>query len=73
MILKIDMYTVQCDNCKCTSGDYPNDYSAWNDEYVAVEDALNLGWEKYNNNHYCPECYEYDDEDNLVVKIERKK
>lgn len=73
MILKVDMYTVQCDNCKCTSGDYPSEYSAWNDKNGAEEEAMESGWTREEDNHYCPECYEYDDEDNLVVKKERKK
>lgn len=29
-------------------------------------------WIKEEHNHYCPDCYEYDDDDNLIIKIERK-
>lgn len=71
MIKEVTMYTVQCDNCKCTSGDN-SDYAAWEGEESALIDAHEDGWVKVDDKHYCPDCYYYDSEDNLQVVKSRK-
>lgn len=76
MIVEVKMFTVQCDNCeKVYEGD---DYAAWNDEGYAVECAENSGWYKDfesngPNKHYCPKCFAFDDEDNLVINPNPEK
>lgn len=68
---KVEMFTVICDNCKEDLG-ADSDYSCYNDSNYAEEVAMESDWLKEDGNHYCPKCYEYDDEDNLIIKIDRK-
>jgi hypothetical protein len=72
MIVKVDMYTVKCDNCGITSGEN-SDYSCWCDAEYAEEDATESDWINEGEKHYCPDCYSYDDEDNLVLNQKRFK
>lgn len=61
------MYTVVCDNCgKDSNAD--SDFSCWNDEDWAQELAMESDWIKEEDKYYCPDCYEYDDDDNFVIK-----
>jgi hypothetical protein len=67
-VLKMDYYTIECDNCKKVYIDDHNGYSAWADESDAFENASNDNWIEEEGNHYCNECWSYDDEDNLIIK-----
>ena len=71
MIKEVQMFTVVCDNCKLDIGTV-GEYSAWNDENYAETNAMESDWQKEEDKHYCPDCFEYDDEDNFVVKKERE-
>jgi hypothetical protein len=69
MIKEVTMYTVICDNCgeDCNAS---AEFSSWSDGFWAEEMALEIDWikgEKFDT-HYCPDCYYYDEEDNLVIK-----
>ena len=67
MIKEVKMYTVICDCCgkdACAG----TDYASWNESSYVEEIAVEDGWLCDDEHHYCPECYEFDDEDNLVVK-----
>ena len=67
-IEKVEMYTVICDNCGWDVGVY-DEFAAYNNAAYASENAVdNFDWVKQDENHYCPKCYEYDDEDNLILK-----
>ena len=67
MLKEVKMYTVVCDNCgKDVNKDA--EYSAWNDKNYAVEVAMESDWIKENDKHYCPDCFTYDDDDNLLIK-----
>lgn len=68
MILKMDYYTVKCDNCGKLYSDEHCGYTAWADEYGAIQNASDADWLKEDDKDYCPDCYEYDDEDNLIIK-----
>ena len=68
---KVEMYTVVCDNFKLDIGT-DAEYSCWNDELYAETSAMESNWIKEEDNHYCPDCFEYDDNDNLIIKKERK-
>lgn len=66
-VKKVEMFTVICDNCGkdvCEG----QEYSCWNDEQGAKEIAMESGYITEGDKHYCEDCYEYDDEDNLVIK-----
>lgn len=67
-IKKIEMYTVICDNCN-KSADENTDYSCWNDSGYAEEVAQEANFIKENNKHYCNNCYEYDEDDNLIINL----
>jgi len=71
-VKKVEMFTVLCDNCGedvCQG----QEYSCWNDEGYAKEIAMESGYISEDDKHYCEDCYEYDDEDNLVIKTVAKK
>lgn len=70
-IKKVEMFTVVCDNCKLDIGTV-GEFAAWNDELGAKEVAMESGWIREEEKHYCPDCYEYDDEDNLEIKKDRE-
>lgn len=68
---KVEMHTVICDNCQMDIGMY-NEYSCWNDENYAEENAMESDWHRQEDKHYCPDCYTYDDDDNFILVEERK-
>lgn len=70
-IQKVEMFTVVCDNCK-KSADSGTDYYCWSDESTAKDVAIEAGFINEEGFDYCPDCYEYDDDDNLTIKSERK-
>jgi hypothetical protein len=66
MVKEVKMYTIVCDNCGAdVNGD--SGYSCW-DSVRAIEDIRKeASWEKVGDKHYCNDCFEYDDDDNLVI------
>ena len=70
MITKEIFYGVKCNRCKEDFLDY-NDHSFWIDENSAVEQAIESEWIEENNKHYCPNCYDYnEEEDKNIIKEE---
>jgi hypothetical protein len=70
MIKEVKMYTVCCDNCGRDAFE-DGEFSAWSCSSFALECAEDESWiidEELFDTHYCPSCYYYDDEDNLVIK-----
>ena len=67
MIKEVKMYTVICDNCGIDVNE-SEEISCWGDEGYAEDCAMEADWIQEDGNHYCPDCFEYDDEDNLVIK-----
>ena len=67
MIKEIIMYTVACDNC---GRDVNRDleFSCWADKQTSVDIAQDLDWHKEGEKHYCPNCFEFDDNDKLIIK-----
>jgi len=71
MIKTVIMYTVICDNCgKDCNKD--NEYSCWSDVSYTEDVSLEANWHKEDDKHYCPDCYSWDDDDNLVLKLIEK-
>lgn len=69
MIKPVTMYSVICDRCGKTFIDEFNGIVAWLDEGTAKEQAMESEWAEIGNKHYCPDCYEFDDElDEYVPK-----
>lgn len=72
MIEEVTMYTVVCDNCGKDSNENA-DYSCYNDKHRAEETAVENEWYKEigkgeENKHYCPDCFHFDDDDQLIIK-----
>lgn len=67
MIKEVTMYTVICDNCGkdvCEG----SGYACWDDKGYVKDIAIDSGWIKHEDKHYCSNCYEYDDNDELIIK-----
>jgi len=69
MIQKLDMYSVYCDNCNTLC----NDEMVFHCKSTAIEDAQECYWQVVDDKHYCPDCYSWDSDDNLVIDISRTK
>jgi hypothetical protein len=64
MIKEITMYSILCNKCGkdvCEE----DEYSGWNDQGYVNDIAMENGWHIDEDAHYCPDCYEYDEEDNI--------
>lgn len=69
MIKSVTMYSVVCDRCGKTFIEEFNGIAAWLDEGTAKEQAMESEWAEIGDKHYCPDCYEFDDElDEYVPK-----
>lgn len=72
MIKEVKMYSVICDRCGKAFIDEFNGIMAWLDEGTAKEQAMESEWTEIDDKHYCPDCYEFDDElDEYVPKKKR--
>jgi hypothetical protein len=69
MLKEVKMYTIVCDRCGCDVN-ADADYSCWNDENYVDEIRQEAGWEKVDEKHYCTDCFEYDDNDELIINQE---
>jgi hypothetical protein len=67
MLKELKMFTIVCDGCGCDVNK-DSGYAGWNDEEYVEDIRMEAGWEKIENNHYCTDCFEYDDNDELVIK-----
>ena len=67
MIKEVTMYTVVCDGCGKDSNK-DSGYAGWNDKGYAIDIAICENWEKKEDKHYCTDCYEYNDDDEVVLK-----
>ena len=69
MIKPVTMYSVVCDRCGKPLIDEFNGIGAWLGEGTAKEQAMESEWIEIGDKHYCPDCYELDDElDEYVPK-----
>lgn len=67
MYKEFQTFTLICDNCGKDSN-AECEYCGWDDKDYVLDCAKEDNWIEENDKHYCPDCYEYDDEDNLVLK-----
>ena len=66
MIKEVKMYTVICDNCGVDVCE-GKEISAWGEESWVEEIAENAEWH-IDKGHYCPDCFYYDDNDELKIR-----
>lgn len=64
------MFTVVCDNCGADSNE-GEEYSAWNVKSFAEDCAIEGGWLKEGDRHYCGNCFSYGDNDELKIDESR--
>jgi hypothetical protein len=67
MITPKEMYTLHCDGCGKDICD-GTEHSAWDSKAWLEEMAENEYWEIINGQHYCPDCFMYDEDDQLIIK-----
>lgn len=73
MIKEVTMYSVVCDRCGKTYG-VDDGIDCWVDICTAREQAMESEWVEIGDKHYCPDCYEFDDElDEYVPKKESRR
>jgi acetylornithine deacetylase/succinyl-diaminopimelate desuccinylase-like protein len=66
MIIAEVFYGIKCNRCgEIYDG---GDFSFWNDEGTAIENATEADWAELNGKHYCTDCHELG-EDRDVVKV----
>ena len=77
MIKEVTMYSATCDHCKKHWHDDDNGWCAMSDEssleFVLEEEGWHFGDgdEGVDGEHYCPECWGYDDDNNFVLTKSR--
>lgn len=67
MIKPVTMYSVVCDRCGKPFIDEFNGIVAWLDEGTAKEQAMESEWVEIGDKHYCPDCYEFNDNSEKYV------
>lgn len=64
MLLKKEFFSIKCDCCGCIA-----DECMW---HKTEEDARCVagesGWLFHHDKAYCPECWDFDGNDNLIIK-----
>ena len=61
------LYTITCDRCGETFIN-DNNNSAWYDPATVEEEAYEADWHSVSSHHYCPNCYQEDDDGNRTIK-----
>ena len=68
MILQRLFYNIECDCCHCQL-----DEENWWDSKEENEIFLfGRGWKEFGDRHYCEDCWEYDDDDNIATADGRR-
>jgi len=71
MIKEFKCFTFLCDNCGFDlneESEFAGFDSVSANEYIARE----ADWHIDGNNHYCPDCYYIDDDDNIAINTKSK-
>lgn len=62
-LVKEYFYNIECDACGCLCDD-----ELWMaDSQGAQETADESGWQKLGEKNYCPKCWKYDENDNIIT------
>ncbi len=62
----VTYYKCVCDRCGCNTSDNPV-YSAWSDTEGAWWEAECSDWAEIDDHHYCPDCWEYDEDGEVII------
>lgn len=66
MIKQVKMFTIKCDGCGLDVN-HNTEHSCWNDVSYLEDIRYEAGWEKIEEKHYCNDCFEYDDNDEIIL------
>lgn len=62
-LLKEYFYNIECDVCG-----YLCDNELWHTDSQGIKEiAGETGWIKLGGKDYCPDCWEYDEDDNIIT------
>lgn len=67
MIRQVTMFEVVCDGCGEKWSNWDG-ICAYADQDHTEQSARDSEWEEKGGEHYCPNCYSIDDNDNIVFK-----
>ena len=67
MFKEFKTYTILCDNCGVDLLE-GSDYSGYLDKEACIDELADCGWYTDGDKHFCENCYEYDEDDNVVLK-----
>lgn len=69
MIITREFNNIKCDHC----GKLFDEETWWDDKDALTGQILDEnGWIECEGRHYCDQCWEFDDDDNIVTKDGRK-
>lgn len=71
MYNKIECVSLSCNNCGESFIEGHNGYSIFVDEQSAHEYADSEGWSSRDDKHYCPSCHTIDEDDNLIINLNK--
>ena len=68
MVKKKTFYGIKCDGCgRMLSGEWDADAYYETKDFIE-EVAIDSDWKKFRGKHYCPDCYQYGDNDELILR-----
>lgn len=67
MLKVTKVYSYICDGCGKNSCD-GDERVWWDDKFDAWSTAVDDDWQTIGSKEYCPNCWEYDDNDEPIVK-----
>ena len=74
MKVKVESFKIVCDCCGETFHD-GNDFVCYTDDADGSqinEEAESAGWIEIGDEHFCPDCFSFGDDDNIVIKNGRR-
>lgn len=63
MKIKKEFYNIKCDCCNSLL-----DEKSWQKDEVLHEMMFDSNWKEFDGKHYCPDCWQYDGNNNIITK-----
>lgn len=68
MVKEKTFYGIKCDGCgRMLPGEWDADAYYETKDFIE-EVAIDSDWKKLRGKHYCPDCYQYGDNDELILR-----
>ena len=69
MIKEKTFYGIKCDGCgRMLPNVLWNNTAYYETLHIIEEAAIDSDWKKSRDKHYCPDCYQYGDKNELILK-----